>query len=107
MAQARRLTKRRTNKTSPKTVTGSVVPAKYRERYQDGSCGDEIALQLKKRCTAADGTFDLAKLKAIAVANDVVWNERWDQINPGLARLSCGNRLRALARRQSIKWRRP
>ena len=34
--------------TSPRR-RGSVVPAKYRERYEDGSSGDDLALRLKTR----------------------------------------------------------
>jgi hypothetical protein len=52
------MTKRKTK------TTKNVVPAKYRERYEDGSCGDTLAVRLKKHVTADDGTTDVARLRA-------------------------------------------
>jgi hypothetical protein len=53
---------------------------------------------------AADGTIDLGKLCAVAEANGV-WDDRYAKLNPGLARMTIGNRLRALARRGGkIRW---
>ena len=82
-----------------------VVPTKYRERYEDGSCGDDLALKLKKHITTDDGTIDLAKLRALAEANDV-WEVRYAKLNAGLARMTIGNKLRARARNGSkIAWK--
>jgi heme oxygenase len=53
-------------------ATASVVPAEYRERYQDGSCGDDLAQRLRRHTASSDGTTDIAKLKALAQANGLV-----------------------------------
>jgi hypothetical protein len=85
------------------TKTASVVPEKYRERYDDGSCGDNLAVRLKKHATAADGTTDIAKLRALAQRNDV-WSASYAKLNAGLARMtiepataakSCGSKRHA------------
>ncbi len=103
--------KTRKPKTGPKakradTATGSVVPAKYRERYAEhgGSSGDDLAVRLKKHLAANDGTIDLTKLRALAEANGC-WDNRYAAVNVGLARMSVSNKLRALVRKGgSIKW---
>lgn len=79
------------------TKTASVVPAKYRERYADGSCGDTLAVRLKKHVTAADGTTDVAKLRALAERNGV-WSASYAKLNAGMQRMVCGNKLRKLTR---------
>jgi hypothetical protein len=101
-------TRRRAKRRSPPAATGSVVPAEYRKRYGSaGDCGDDVATKLKQHCAAADGSIDLNKLQTIAAANDC-WTASYAGLNAGLARMSVGNKLRALARRgQPIKWRRP
>ena len=94
------MTKRKTKKT-----TNSVVPAKYRERYEDGSCGDTLAVQLKKHVTTADGATDVARLRALAKRNGV-WSGSYAKLNSGLARMTVGNKLRKLARDGSkIVWK--
>jgi hypothetical protein len=80
------------------------VPAKYRKQYDDGSCGDDLAVRLKRHVTTADGTIDVAKLRTLAELNGV-WRSEYAKLNPGLARMTCGNRLRALARNGgAVKW---
>lgn len=89
-----------------KTETGSVVPADFRVRYKEhsGSCGDELSVRLRKATAAADGSIDIEKLKRLAKANGC-WDERYENLNAGLARMNCGNRLRALVRAgKAIKW---
>jgi hypothetical protein len=86
------------------TTGGSVVKAEYRERYQDGSCGDDLALRMREAVRGDDGTVDLARLQRLAEANGV-WSDRWAALNAGLQRMACGNALRALARHGTpIKW---
>jgi hypothetical protein len=95
---------RSASKKTRKTDTASVVPAKYRQHYQDGSCGDRLAVRLRRHLETADGTIDLDKLRALAVAN-AVWTDRYASLNPGMQRLCIGNRLRALARKGGkLKW---
>jgi hypothetical protein len=101
------MTKRRkTKRRPPPTVSGPVMPAKYRERYAEhgGSSGDDLAVRLKKQVATADGSIDLAKLREIAEANGV-WDARYANLNPGMQRMDVANRLRALARHGAkLKW---
>jgi hypothetical protein len=96
MARKVKRTKAKTRKAA-RGRAASVVPAKYRDRYEDGSCGDDVALRLKRHITADDGSVDVAKLKALAQRNGV-WLGSYEKLNAGLARMIVGNRLRHLAR---------
>ena len=89
----------------PKTATGSVVPAEFRQRYgASGSCDDTTARKLAKATRGKDGKPDPAKLRKVAEANGV-WRAEYDKLNPGLARMTVGNRLRKLPRDGvAIKW---
>jgi hypothetical protein len=104
---ARKTPSKKSRKTPSKkrtTESASVVPAKYRDRYADGWCGDALATRLKKHVAAADGTIDTVKLQQLAQANGV-WSPDYKNLNAGLARMSIGNRLRKLARDGSkIAW---
>jgi hypothetical protein len=81
------------------------VPAKYRERYEDGSCGDTLAVRLKKHVTADDGSTDVARLRALAQRNDV-WSASYAKLNAGLARMTIGNKLRKLTRDdRKVVWK--
>jgi hypothetical protein len=85
---------------------GSVITADFRERYKQhgGSSGDELSVRLRKHLATADGTINLAKLKALAELNGV-WSDAWSSLNVGQQRMACGNRLRALARHGTkIVW---
>jgi hypothetical protein len=73
----------------------SVVPQKYRDRYEDGSCGDTLAKQLRAHVTTKDGAVDVAKLRALAKLNGV-WKDSYSKLNNGLQRMTISNRLRAL-----------
>jgi hypothetical protein len=93
---------KRNSKTTNNRKTGnSVVPARYRERYEDGSCGDTLAVRLKKHVTTADGTTDVAKLRALAERNKV-WSASYASLNAGLARMTIGNKLRRL---DKVTWK--
>jgi hypothetical protein len=97
--------RRKTERRAP-AATGSVVLAKYRDQYKQhgGTSGDDLAVRLKKHVAAADGSIDVAKLRALAEANGV-WEARYAKLNAGLARMTCGNKLRALVRRGAkLKW---
>ena len=82
----------------------SVIKQKYRERYEDGSCGDGLARKLRKRLETKSGTIDLAKLQQFADRNGV-WKSRYVSLNPGMARMVFANRIRALLRAGGkINW---
>jgi hypothetical protein len=56
--------------TAPADAAGrSVIKQKYRERYEDGSCGDCLARKLRKHLEADGGAIDLAKLQQLAERN--------------------------------------
>jgi hypothetical protein len=81
----------------PAAATGSIVRAEYRERYEDGSCGDDLAAKLRKHTLGADGKTDVAKLKALAEANNA-WRSEYSSLNAGMQRMNIGNRLRKIVR---------
>jgi hypothetical protein len=84
-----------------KKSTASVVPVKYRERYENGSCGDALSKRLRAHIVTKDGTIDAAKLKTLAQLNGV-WKDSYAKLNVGMQRMTCGNALRAL---DQVKWR--
>ena len=73
----------------------SIVPQTYKVRYakHQGTCGDDMALELKAETTGAFGKLDLPRLKEIAEQNglDVT---KYAKLNPGQWRMNVGNRLR-------------
>jgi hypothetical protein len=98
--------KRRAEAAAPAEVGAgqSVIKQKYRQRYEDGSCGDALARKLRKHLKTDDGTIDLAKLQQLAERNGV-WTLRYASLNAGLARMVVANRLRRLVRAGStIDW---
>lgn len=76
----------------------SVVPVKYKKAYAatDNTCGDELALYLKKYTTIENkvgrDTMDTAKLAEVAKAND----QPIVGVNAGLQRMNLSNRLRGM-----------
>jgi hypothetical protein len=104
--KTKRAAKRPTRRRPTPTTPGSVVQADFRARYAEhgGSSGDELSVRLRKHLETADGTIDLAKLRALAETNEV-WSDRYSSLNAGMQRLNVGNRLRALVRRGGkVKW---
>jgi hypothetical protein len=73
----------------------SIVPQTYKVRYakHQGTCGDDMALELKAETTGALGKLDLPRLREIAEQNglDVT---KYAKLNPGQWRMNVGNRLR-------------
>ena|SRR6185369_2603646 len=88
---------RRKSTKSTKSDTNSVVRSEYRARYgSEGHCGDRVAHRLKK--------LDSDGLREVAEANGV-WKAEYAKLNPGLQRMSIGNRIRGLIRNGSkISW---
>lgn len=82
---------------------GSVVKQKYREKYQpfNHTNGDELAKRLTDAVSVKVGNsvrIDRQKLRKVALSNEV-WDTKYRHLNPGLARMSIGNRLRAKMRK--------
>ncbi len=89
----------------------SVIKPTFRDRYKEhgGNCGDDLAQLLSKHVTVSDNDgksrVDMAKLKALVKLNGLEWKPEYDVLNPGLIRMTCANRLRALSRRgKTIIW---
>lgn len=91
-------------------VSRSIVPAKYRQRYQphDDRCGDELAERISDAICSPDEKgrmrVDEAKLAKLAEANGLDAS-KWAHLNPGHQRMCLGNCLRAKARKgESVSW---
>ncbi len=98
--------KRRARAEAPTDVgTGqSMIKQRYRECYEDGSCGDALARKLRKYLEPNDGTIDLARLQQLAERNDA-GASRCASLNPGLTRVVVADRLRKLVRAgSSFDW---
>ena len=55
-----------------------------------------VARELKSYTSIIDGKsarIDLDKVRAVATANDV-WDDSYHKLNPGLQRMTIGNKLR-------------
>lgn len=80
-------------------VRRSIVPMKFKERYSKtgGTCGDDMALELKAATTTRNAdkreVLDVEALWAIAKANaiDVA---KYVDLNNGQKRMNVGNKLR-------------
>jgi hypothetical protein len=97
--------KRKNKTTNNEAVTNNVVPAKYRKRYVNGSCGDKLAARLSKHVTSSDGSVDVARLRTLAERNEV-WSASYAKLNAGMQRMTIGNRLRKLTRDgNKITWK--
>lgn len=80
----------------------SIVKAKYRTQYQPfkHTCGDELTAKLRDYLeTEVEGKkrIDLGKLRKLADKNKV-WDERYENLNPGQQRMNVGNRIRKIWR---------
>lgn len=72
------------------TTKGSVISADYQATHEM----DELSREISEYVRGLDGQIDLAKLRRFAEANDC-WRAEYEQLNPGMQRMSVGNRLRA------------
>lgn len=81
-----------------KPISRSIIKSKYKDRYKKNgfSCGDDIANELGEYCKVIRNSrlvVDVAKLKAVAVKNEV-WRDSYSNLNVGQQRMTIGNRLR-------------
>jgi hypothetical protein len=90
----------------------SVIKQSFRDRYKEtgGNCGDDLAQRISKHVSVTDGNgksrVDVAKLKALVERNGLEWKPQYDDLNPGLCRMTCANKLRALSRHgKTIEWK--
>lgn len=86
-------------------VRRSIVPGKFKDKYKahGGSCGDDMALELKAATTTRNAdkreVLDIPALKVIAAANGldgVLDGYIAKALNNGQLRMNIGNRLRGL-----------
>lgn len=94
-------------------ASGSIVKPKYRKRYQPtkGTCGDDLAYEMQEYLKVAENDagemrVDTDLLRRFAQANDC-WDKKYSACNPGVARMSITNRLRAKLRKTPdylVKW---
>jgi hypothetical protein len=75
----------------------SIVPQVFKVRYakHQGTCGDDMALELKAETTLPSGKLDLPRLKEIADQNGLN-TDKYTKLNPGQWRMNIGNRLRGM-----------
>lgn len=83
---------------SVRIVKGSIIDKDRRASYKKNgmSNGDMVARELKSYTSIIDGKsarIDLDKVRAVATANDV-WDDSYHKLNPGLQRMTIGNKLR-------------
>jgi hypothetical protein len=82
-------------------VKRSIVPAKFKDRYKahGGTCGDDMALELKAATTTRNSdkreVLDIDALRAIAGANGIDF-AKYETMNNGQKRMNVGNKLRGL-----------
>lgn len=86
-------------KSNKEVIKGSIIKAKYRDRYKKTgySCGDDIAYELRAYTVIlVDGRsrVSLGRLREVAVTNHI-WRDSYAALNPGQQRMTIGNRLRA------------
>ncbi len=80
-------------------VKKSIVPMKFKERYKThgGTCGDDMALELKAATTTRNAdkreVLDVDALWAIAKVNEIDVT-RYVNLNNGQKRMNVGNKLR-------------
>jgi len=83
----------------------SLVPVRFKAKYAGtgDSCGDRMALALKKATTTknADGrdACDVAALRRIAEANGIDF-DAYAKLNVGQQRMNVGNRLRGMVKNE-------
>lgn len=78
----------------------SVIKPAYKRNHQI----DEFGQALCKAVVGPDRKVDMAKLREVALQNGV-WQERYQTLNPGMARMVVGNRLRAKVKRdEAVNW---
>jgi len=82
-------------------VSRSIVPMKFKARYSSkgGTCGDDMALELKAATTTLNAdkreTLDVEALWTIAKVNEIDV-AKYLNLNNGQKRMNVGNKLRGL-----------
>jgi hypothetical protein len=80
-------------------ATRSVIKAAYKREHVI----DELGQALCRAVQDDRGKVDMAKLREVALQNGV-WSDRYATLNPGMARMVVGNRLRAKATVKKVRW---
>jgi hypothetical protein len=86
----------------------SIVKQKYKTRYKPFrmTCGDDLAQAISAHVKEMDDEagaprIDPVKLKRFAQANGV-WDPKYVNLNVGMRRMNCANRLRAKVRKGHV-----
>ena len=78
-----------------------VMAASYHRRYESNphgpGCNDGLDCAMRDELTNDDGQLDLQLLRQCGEAAGI-WTSDWSKLNPGMQRMNCANRLRALLR---------
>ena len=82
-------------KAAAKSSESSVMKPGYAEKYEDGTCGDDMAALLAKSVKNEDGSTDERAIAKIAKDNGIDM-EKYAKLNVGMQRMNLGNRLRGL-----------
>lgn len=81
-------------------LASGVMAMSYHDRYESNShgpgCNDTLDCELRD-FLVTDSGLDVEELRTIG-ENAGVWKSDWERLNPGMQRMNCANRLRALLR---------
>lgn len=82
-------------------LKSGVMVKGYHDAYtaNGGGCGDGLDRALRDALGSLAGDIDVTRLREIGEAHDV-WNEAWENLNPGMQRMNLTNRLRARLRNE-------
>ncbi|WP_192926250.1 DUF6998 domain-containing protein [Microvirga tunisiensis] len=83
---------------SPRSAPVDAFTPERRERWKRLVKDGPFNIWLSDQVRSPDGTLDLERLYTVARQWGI--NERYDHLNPGMARMNIGNRLRAVVPRE-------
>ena len=97
-AKRERLERKITARVSRRSARVDAFTPERRERWKKLVKDGPFNVWLRDQVQAPDGALDLEQLYAVARRWGI--NDRYDHLNPGMARMNIGNRLRAIVPRE-------